>query len=112
MPESLEEKRSEARNPVDGFYSVQFSIDGSPFLYQFKIWDLSAKGMCVLVRENSEILEHLQVGQVLRMRYYRPDSSLPGEDLETEIRHITQAQEGRFRGHALVGLLVLERKEG
>jgi len=47
------EKRSEPRRIIDQYHSVEFSLRDCAFTYQFKIWDISSKGICVLVKEDS-----------------------------------------------------------
>ena len=108
MPENPKERRSEPRSIVDKYYSVEFSLGDMAFVYQFKIWDISSRGLSVLVKEGSDLLKHLKVGEVLRLKYYSTDSSKPTEYLKTQIRHITKDQRARFKGHYLVGLLILE----
>lgn len=107
MPETTEEKRSEPRDVIDQYYSVEFALRGMEFVYQFKIWNISARGMCVLVKEDSVLLEHLKTGDQLEMRYYPKDASASPVSIRTEIRHITRDNEGRFKGHVLVGLSIL-----
>ena len=109
MNESVE-KRSEPRTDLEKYHSVEFSIPDLDFLYQFKIWNMSSKGMCLLVREDSAVLKHLKVGDVLDMKCYATDFSLPPDNLKIQIKHITQDEQGRFKGHSLVGLLVLEKR--
>lgn len=109
MNESVE-KRSEPRTDLEKYHSVEFNIPGLDFLYQFKIWNMSSKGMCLLVREDSAVLKHLKVGNVLDMKCYATDFSLPPDNLKIQIKHITQDEQGRFKGHSLVGLLVLEKR--
>ena len=104
----FKEKRSEPRTVKDKYYSVEFSIAEKAFVYQFKIWDISKKGMCILVKEDSAILTHMQIGDVLDMRYYTPGSSKPTDYLKTEIKHVTKNDKGRFKGHCLVGISLLE----
>ena len=104
------ERRSEARTKVDEYFSVEFFVPGAEYMYQFRIWNLSSQGLCVAVKEESDLLKHLQVGAVLNMRYYPTDLSSPAADLKTEIKHITKQEQGRFSGHTLVGLLILEEQ--
>ena len=111
MSDEFVEKRSEPREIVDKFYSVEFALKGIDFVYQFKIWNMSAKGMCVLIKEDSDVLKHLKAGDIVDMKYYSSDSLAPTEHLQTEIRHITKDDEGRFKGHFLVGLFILGNKE-
>ena len=107
MSDEFVEKRSEHRNIVDKFYSVEFALKGIDFVYQFKIWNMSSRGMCVLIKEDSDVLKHLKAGDILDMKYYSSDSSEPAEKRQTEIRHITRDDKGRFKGHFLVGLSIL-----
>lgn len=108
MADDFVEKRSESRSMIDRYYSVEFSIRDSAYVYQFKIWDISLKGMCVLVKEDSDLLKHLRVGDILDLKYYTTDSSKPTEYLKTEIKHITKDETGRFKGLFLVGLSILK----
>jgi hypothetical protein len=101
------ERRSEKRAIADRYYSVQFTAEGLASVYQFKLWNISTKGMCILVKEESQVLKHLKVGDTLDMTYYLTDSQGAHEDLKTQIKHITQNKDGRFQGHYMVGLSIL-----
>ena len=105
------ERRSEARSIIDQYYSVEFSLSGCSFVYQFRIWNISSKGICVLVKDDSDLLNHLKVGDILNLKYYTTDSSKPIEFLKTEIEHITKDEQGRFKGVYLVGLSILGNQE-
>ena len=101
-------QRSESRTIVDKYYSVEFAIEDSVFLYQFKIWNISSQGLCVIVREDSRVLDYIKVGDILDMKYYLIDSEKRTEYLKTEIRHITKDDQGRFKGHYIMGLSILK----
>lgn len=90
------------------YSSVEFSINGLEIAYQFKIWNTASTPMCVLVKEDSNIVPRLKVGDTLNMKYYPTGSAYSPECLETAILHITKNDQGRFRGHYLVGLEILE----
>ena len=92
----------------DHYHSVEFCIKGIELPYQFKLWNTANMSMCVLVKENSAILPRLKVGDTLDMKFYSADSSYPTDSLRTTIRHITRDDEGRFKGHYLVALEILE----
>jgi hypothetical protein len=111
MENGFTEKRSEHRTITDQFYSVEFSISDVPSLYQFKIWNLSSKGICLLVKEGSDILKNIKVGDIVNMRYYTAEASKPTEYLKTEIKHITKDDEGRFKGHYLIGISIQEDQD-
>lgn len=101
--------RQEPRKIVDKYYSVEFSIEALEPVYQFRIWNLSEKGMCVLVREDSAVLHYLQKGKIFKMKYYPTDFPGQVEQLETEVRHVSKDDKGRFKGHFMVGLAILEK---
>ena len=107
LPEDKPERRSEARSADERFYSVQFTTGGLATFYQFKLWNISQKGLCILVKEGSQVLEHINVGDSLEMKYYLADSQGAHEDLTTQIKHITKNDKGRFQGHYMVGLSIL-----
>ena len=67
--------------------------------------------MCVLVKEDSGLLKHLRVGDLLDLKYYSTDSSKPTEYLKTEVKHITKDDTGRFKEFYLVGLSILEGQD-
>ncbi|MBW1802876.1 MAG: hypothetical protein JRJ85_19350 [Deltaproteobacteria bacterium] len=89
------------------YHSVEFSVNGSYYVYQFKLRNMRESSMGVLVREDSEIMDLLKVGDIIKMKYYPKDSFLPPELLDTEIRYIAEEVEGRFPGHYMVGLSLL-----
>jgi len=105
----MAERREEPRERVDHYFSVEFIVGGTETIYQFRIWDLSTHGLCVLVKTDSDLMRNLQVGQTWNMKYYRDDASKPADYLTTEIRHITKDESGRFKDHYLVGLSILGR---
>lgn len=105
------EKRSELRTEIEKYHSVEFNIVELGSLYQFKIWNVSPKGMCLLVRHDSDVLKYIEAGKVLDMKCYTTDLSLPPQNLKIQIKHVTKEDQGRFKGHYLVGLLILENQK-
>jgi len=89
---------------INRYHSVEFSVDGLYFLYQFKIHNPTASSMGVRIRENSEILGSLRVGDVIKMKYYPKDTFNPVKLMETIITCIEKENEGRFQGHYFIGL--------
>ncbi|RJQ76844.1 MAG: hypothetical protein C4519_14100 [Desulfobacteraceae bacterium] len=104
---NVPERRSESRASDSRYYSVQFTKEGLDSFYQFKLWNISPKGMCILVNEASEVLNHLKVGDTLEMTYYLTDAQGAFEKLKTQIKHVTKNEDGRFQGHYLVGLAII-----
>ena len=107
----LQGRRSARTKRMYHFHSVEFSVRGIDVPYQFRIWDRSSACMHVLVNEYSDILPRLKVGDTLEMKYYSTNSVYRPECLKTAIRHITKNDQGRFKGHYLVGLEILEKRD-
>ncbi len=99
--------KSEPKREVDRSYRVEFSVDGLHIAYKFRIWNKSSNYMCFLVKEKSGLVSQLKVGDLLNLKCYYTDSYNPSEYLETAIQHITKKDEGRFKGHYVVGLEIL-----
>lgn len=108
--EPRRERRSEGRETLQDYYSVEFSVARHLPVHQFRVRNLSPWGMGILIKGDSAALERLKVGEVLEMTYHYARPSIPSEHLRTEIRHITRLNEGPFKGHYLVGLRILDRR--
>ena len=106
--ESSSERRSEDRLFDNRYHSVQIKKPEFELAYHFRIRNISAKGMCILVRQDSKIMEYLHIGDILDMQFYPLKQSDPIENSKVEIKHISKDDDGRFRGHYLVGLNKLE----
>mgnify|MGYP000193385422 FL=1 len=103
------EKRSESRGAPKGFHGASIKLVGVP-LYQFKLRDTSENGASILVKEDSFMLNYLEVGQILNISFSSELESDHNGDFETEIVHITKMEEGRYNGHYLVGVRILNKK--
>ena len=104
------ERRSESRSFADKYSSVEFSLKELPYNYQFKIWETSASGVSILIKEESAVLGHLRVGDILTVKYYPIDSFKEPESFETKIKHISKNEDPRFKGLYLVGLSLSEKQ--
>ncbi len=91
-----------------GYASVEFHLPNMGAVYQSKIWEIPLKGLFFLVKEGSSVLAHLRTGDEIKARYTPVNRRKPGDYIKTRIRYIVQEQTGRFRGHYLVGLSMME----
>ena len=101
------ERRSEARKETNSIYGAEIRMPGVP-IYRFKFKDISHNGVCVLIKDDSSMLNHLKAGQTVNLTYNSP-IILGTPTLKSEIKHITKAKQGRFKGHYLVGFLISEK---
>lgn len=97
---------------MDGmkFHSVEIKLDAPLPIYQFNLRDISENGVCILVKDDSPILAHLKVGQELTLKYYALDESKNNivKEVKTKIRHITKGEPGNYKGHYMVGVMIIE----
>ena len=105
-----EERRSEPRNLLDLSYSVEVDVGRQLPIYQFKLRDLSPNGASILVIEGSSVLNHLKTGQKLKMKYWSAKEPETTDLFEAKIEHITKQEQGRFKGHYLIGLSILDQE--
>jgi len=103
-----EERRQESRSTQIQNYRVEIKLVGEP-IYQFRVVDVSPKGAGLLVNESSRFLKKIEVGQVVDADFISPQGSNPSGLYQAEVRHITQANESRYKGLRLVGILIRER---
>ena len=107
--DSSMDKRSESRDAPKGFHGASIKLVGVP-LYQFKLKDSSENGASILVKEDSFMLNYLKVGQTLNINFSSDLEFDHNGNFETEIVHITKVDKGRYRGHYLVGVQILDKK--
>ncbi|NNF98077.1 MAG: hypothetical protein HKM93_01750 [Desulfobacteraceae bacterium] len=87
----------------DYVHSVEFAVGEFTTFYQFKVRSTNNLPLFVLVKETSDILEWLNVGDVFDMRFFSTDASSPVATKQMKINNITNDENGRFKGHYLVG---------
>lgn len=92
---------------TDDYYSAEFLVNGLEVFHQVKIWEKAPKAVSVLVKENSGILHLLKVGDTLNVKYYSIQSAYLSDWQKTAVRHITWNDQGKLKGHYLVGLEIL-----
>jgi len=80
-------------------------------VHQFRVRDVSPTGIGILANESSVVFDHLEVGNVLEMKYNPRNASDLPEYLRTKISHITKIEQGQYKGHYLIGMLILEREK-
>ena len=107
------ERRSKTRQRHEDCYNAEIKILGYP-IYQVKIANISPIGAGILVKEASSLLRLLTVGRILDVRFHcdaqenRTDAVV---QFKAEVKHISELKHGRYRGHRLVGISILEKLE-
>jgi hypothetical protein len=103
-----EERRAWTRRTQLRNYRVEIKLVGQP-MYQLRVRDISEKGAGLLVKDDSEFLNLIEVGQVVEADFISPTGKMPAGLYKVEIRHITKHAKGKLRGHRLVGVSIIEK---
>lgn len=104
------EKRREARRAKLRSHRVEIKLAGHP-LYQFKVTDVSTEGAGLLINANSRFLKVIAVGQIVDADFISPGGEKPAGLYQAEIRHITEVENGPYKGLKRVGILIMESQE-
>jgi len=103
------DKRLEPRATKLSNHRAEFKFTGVP-VYQLKVRDLSAKGAGIVARTDSNFLKMIQIGQELGVNLIsHGEFAGPSGYYKSRIEHVSKLKEGRFRGHMVVGLSLLNR---
>ena len=103
------DRRLEPRVTKLSNHSAEFKIPGVP-VYQLKVRDLSANGAGIVARTDSKILNIIRIGQELDVKLIsHGESAGPSGHYRSRIEHISELQEGRFRGHMVIGISILNQ---
>ena len=106
---SLKERRTVLRTPALTEHMAKFDIPGA-LVYQLKLQEISLSGSGVIVKPDSNFLDLDQVDQQFKVKLLSPkDSQLAQGIYQVPIAHITDSKEGRFKGHMVVGIELLQK---
>jgi hypothetical protein len=110
---NTDEGRLASMEKTGQYHSVEVCPNATAVPHLFKIWHMNTMSMVILIREDSSLLPYLHEGDRLEMIYYPSPSAYPSERLETIIKQISRDEQGRYKGHFLVGLAVVrEQRKG
>ncbi len=105
------ESRSNVRNLASEDASISFRPPGGQWEYQIKLREFSDSGLGLLVRENSDLLQHIHVGDVFVVNYHRGIDTMAAQNFKVQVRHISFPANGMPEKHVIVGLYFLERDD-
>jgi len=109
MTLSLKDRRTAQRHAALSEQMVNFKFPAVP-AYQLKLQDVCRSGAGVIARHDSNFLSLIQVSQEFKVKLLSPrDCYIVQGDYRVRIAHITELKEGRFKGHVVVGIELLQK---
>lgn len=105
------DRRHELRTTEVYNNRAEFKLVGVP-TYQFKMRDLSSKGAGLIAKTDSNFLNMIHVGQELEVRLISfAYATAPSGRYQSRIEHVSEITEGRFQGHMVLGLSLLNKMD-
>ncbi len=89
------------------YYSVEFPLNATQPVYQFKLRQSVQNTFFLLVKNGSDLVSQIKVGHILPMKYYIEDRMRTIEVRNTQIMEIVNETRGRFRGHYRIELDIM-----
>jgi len=109
QPGQPPDRRIEPRVTKLSNHRVEFKFTGVP-VYQLIVRDLSATGAGIVARTDSKILNMIRIGQELNVKLISfAGATGPSGHYRSRIEHISELKEGRFRGHMVIGISILNK---
>ena len=90
------------------YYSVEFGLNGSHPVYQFKLRHSDKTPHFFLLKATSALAAQLSVGDIIVMKYYCNDPMRSIQHHETRIESITNETTGRFMGHFRIAVDIMD----
>ena len=76
-------KNAKNRRIANDYHSVVLSIEGLENQYQFKLWKIESMPMCILLRDDCDVLQRLKVGDTISSEFYANGSTYPVDGMKT-----------------------------
>ncbi len=100
------ECRSEAKTILNGYYSVQFCLNGKGLSYLFRLRNKASNKPYILVKKNSSVFNELKVGDILDMEYNQSESLGSGKFFKTLIT--SKIPHDSYTGHSIIELSIID----
>jgi hypothetical protein len=104
------ESRLEPRIKASEGGSISFKPPGSDWEYHIKLRDFSAGGLGLLVKEDSDLLKYIRVGDVFTVNYHEGAACMAVQPQTVKVCHISFPAGGLPEKHKIVGLSFFEQQ--
>ena len=95
---------------VDGHLRAEIKISRNDLGYQFKLQKIDDHQGCFFINANSAVLNILDVGTVLDMKYWTAEKIRLVKYVRAQIKNITRQKHEPFKGHYKVDMSILQMK--
>jgi hypothetical protein len=106
--QNKKESRSKIRNPAAEGASISFKPPGGVWEYQIKLREFSDSGLGLLVKQDSDLLKQISVGDTFPVNYHEDSVPMAVQHQTVQVRHISFPPTGIPENHMVIGLRFLE----
>jgi hypothetical protein len=89
---------------VDGFYRAEIRLGKLDLAYQLKLAELRGNEASFLIKKDSSIFNKLEVGKVLKMKYWTCGKTKTVKFMQAKVKNIVQHNQKLINGNYLVHL--------
>ncbi len=107
----MKDLRVEIRKAASQGASIEFKPSKDSMTYHFKLRYFSSNGLGILAKKDSDIFNHIKVGDVFTMNFHKGDATPAPDLIRVEIMHISEPAKGKPEHHLIIGLSILEPVE-
>jgi hypothetical protein len=105
----LKIKRPKNPKILSKYHCVEMKPAETLPIYQFKLYPHSnVNGAYILIKDNSEIIKHINSGEKVDMFYHPKETYAQVEQFKTQIVDITKINQGPFKGHFKVAISIVD----
>ena len=97
---------SEGKTTLNGYYSVQFFLNGKGPSYLFRLRNKTSNKPYILVKKTSSAFNELKVGDILDMEYNPSESSGSGKLFKTLIT--SKIPHDSYSGYSIIELSIID----
>jgi hypothetical protein len=109
MVNDAAEFRPKAKTILNGYYSVQFYLNGKGPSYLFRLRNKISNKPYILVKKDSSVFNELKVGDILDMEYNHSESLGGGKIFKTLIT--SKFPHDSYTGHSKIELSIIDNRE-
>jgi len=102
----LDEHRLASKIILNGYYSVQFYLNGKGPSYLFRLRNNNSDKPYILVKKDSFVLNELKVGDILDMEYNPSEKLGVGKIYKTRIT--SKNSHDHYTGHSIIELSIVD----
>lgn len=102
--------RSKIKNMSESCFCVEIDLGRPLPIYQFQLRSFTSNEATILVNKESSLIDHLKIGEKVKMRHWSIKAPWGGEFFDAEIKHIKK-QDGNRKKEPVIVVLEIPKNQ-